>query len=54
MIEPQKTMYDTVYDYVVESIKFPKLMLSDKSYKHLLLSIYSFKLLLIGCGKFLQ
>ncbi len=36
MIEPQKTIYDKMYDYVIESIKFPKLILSDKPYKHLL------------------
>lgn len=39
MIEPQQTMYDKVYDYIVESIRFPRLMLSDKSYKHLLHTI---------------
>ena len=39
MIEPQQTMYDMVYDYVVESIRFPRLMLSDKPYKHLLYTI---------------
>tara|TARA_A100001011_G_C13837444_1_gene645480 strand:+ start:63 stop:611 length:549 start_codon:yes stop_codon:yes gene_type:complete len=35
-INPQKTMYDDIYDYMIETITFPKLLLADKSYKTLM------------------
>tara|TARA_Y100000389_G_scaffold201820_1_gene245451 strand:+ start:2541 stop:3101 length:561 start_codon:yes stop_codon:yes gene_type:complete len=35
-INPQKTMYDDIYDYMIETIKFSKLLLVDKSYKSLM------------------
>ena len=36
IIEPRKSKYIEIYDYVIESIKFPLLILKDKSYKSLI------------------
>jgi hypothetical protein len=43
MIEPPTSMYDNVYnnvyEYIAETIQFPKLLLSHKSYKQLIYGI---------------
>lgn len=35
-IDPQRTPYDDIYDYIKEILLFPKLLLVDKSYKSLI------------------
>ena len=35
-IDPQRTTYDDIYDYIRETLLFPKLLLVDKSYKSLM------------------
>ena len=35
-IDPQRTTYDDIYDYIRETLLFPKLLLVDKPYKSLM------------------
>ena len=35
-IDPQRTTYDDIYDYIKETLLFPKLLFIDKSYKSII------------------